>query len=193
MCGHILAFEGPAGSGKGFHIDKLRASPEYGGNEDVVFLERPKLARNLGPQVGAWSSSYLEYQAVSAAVMMPTRTFVVDRFLLSRWVYKAFEEFSGLDRDFVTNLQCGWYSMVELACAESDRRIGPATFEEHGWSPQAHIKVLLPSLDQLCWNRLQSGRQYPFNPQKELYLYREAALRTQDALWMDLTIELVEF
>jgi len=170
----IIAWEGPAGSGKSWRIRQMQAG------EDVTILERPKLPRNLGPALGAWSSSWLEYQAVSAAVMWPKRTFVVDRFLLSRWVYRAIEE-GELD-EFKTRrrLQGCWDALVTMAQGEAWRRMGVWVNEP----PQVLLNVLLPDLEELCERRrsgLADGKTYPFSPATELTLYAQVA-RLADGL-----------
>lgn len=175
MKGHIIAFEGPAGSGKGWHMDQARALA----GEGAAFLERPRLPRDLGAAVGAWSSAYLEFMAISAAVMMPEKTFYSDRFLLSRWVYKAIEDGGRLDRDFERKLEESWHRMCALAQCEAMARIGYRPWGR----PDAEVIVLLPSLEGLVSRRRMAfarGREYPFSPELELRLYREALARAQD-------------
>lgn len=193
MRGNIVAYEGPAGSGKGFHLSKLQQLPNFGGREDVTFIPRPSLPRDLGPQLGAWSSSFLEYQAICAAVMMPERTFYVDRFVLSRWVYKAFEDGGQIDANLEYHVEMSWEQLGTVAVVEAMRRIGRTQV----WTrPEATIFVLLPSLERLVANRrkawAESGRQYPFNPASELKMYREVALRVQDAHIPGLSVHLIE-
>lgn len=192
MRGNIVAYEGPAGSGKGFHLSKLQQLPNFGGREDVTFIPRPTLPRNLGPQLGAWSSSYLEYMAICAATMMPERTFYVDRFVLSRWVYKAFEENDQVDPQLERKVRASWNEMCELALCEAHRRIGVVLRRP----AEATIRVLMPSLEQLCANRrvgMESGRSYPFSPCQELDLYRQVATRVKNAGIPGLAVVLVEF
>lgn len=186
----IIAYEGPAGSGKGFHISQLKGL--LGDEPTVSFLPRPSLPRDLGPQVGAWSSSYLEYMAISAATMMPETTFYVDRFILSRWVYKAIEEHGLVDLQLERKVAQSWFDMRNLADDEAHRRIG-GVLRLHA---TADIKVLMPSIGQLAANRMQGraqGREYPFSPCQELDLYRQVATRVGKANIPGLTVEILEF
>lgn len=186
----IVAYEGPAGSGKGFHLSQLKGV--LANEESVAFIPRPSLPRDLGPQVGSWSSSYLEYQAIAAATMMPEKTFYVDRFILSRWVYKAIEDHGLVEPKLEWKVAAGWEEMKELADNEAWRRIGGALRP----SVTANIKVLLPSIGQLASNRMQGraqGREYPFSPCQELDLYRQVAIRVQNARIPGITIDILEF
>jgi hypothetical protein len=187
----IIAYEGPAGSGKGFHLSQLKGLLQH--EASVKFLPRPSLPRDLGPEVGAWSSSYLEYMAIAAATMMPETTFYVDRFVLSRWVYKAIDTDNGLvDLQLERKVAQSWFDMRNLADDEAFRRIG-GILRLHC---EANIKVLMPSIGQLAANRMQGraqGREYPFSPCQELDLYRQVATRIGRANIPGLTIDILEF
>lgn len=161
----IHAFEGPSGSGKGYAVEHWEGP--------ALRMERPVLPRCLDPWAGAWSSSFLEYQAIAAATMS-RQDVVVDRFLLSRWVYRAWD-------DGTFKLRPTWYAEMNrsvrrlktMAVAEAWDRIGQAIYLH----PLVKLTVLLPELHVLEQQRSWTGKYYPFSGLIETRLYREIAER----------------
>lgn len=163
--GNIIAIEGPAGSGKSTLVKGLASV-----RPDLVTIERPTFGRSIGPALGSWSSSYLEYQAIAGATMTE-HTFLTDRFLLSRWVYRHFEGIGTGPSHSVDQMLNSYSNLHTTAMAEMVMRTGLG----HTHPLCVFIIVLLPSLHNLIKQRRFGGKHYPFGASKELYLYSELA------------------
>lgn len=155
----IYAFEGPSGSGKGYQVEAFHSG--------VMKLDRPVLPRCLDNWAGAWSSSFLEYQAIAAATM-GRQDVCVDRFLISRWVYRAMQFDGGMLRpQWYAEMARSFRRLKGMAVAEACDRMGNAIFLH----PAVELVVLLPDLHKLELQRQQTGKLYPFNGTAESVLY----------------------
>lgn len=178
---YLIAYEGPSGSGKGYNVAKLAADEPH-----LWVMERPTFGRVLENWEGAWTSSYLEYQAVAAAVM-GVKNVLVDRFLISRWVYRAMQFGHNTPPEYCfEEMSTSFRNMVRMAIDERTLRL-------HGMAQstfRCQIRVLLPTLDELQRRRALSGKQYPFDAVQELALYRFFAvgLRDRPTNWLEVVI-----
>ncbi len=166
MQGEIVAFEGPSGSGKSYHLAIWES-------EGYRVLRRTPSPRVNTNGFGAWSSAGHEYTAIAAATMEPDVPVFVDRFLLSRWVYRALQ----FNRGVLTD---EWqFEMIRslrrmLSTASNDK--ADRMYAAPGLYPKITINVLLPSLEVLYMQRRASGKEYPFDAEQELTLYHEVSL-----------------
>jgi hypothetical protein len=188
----IYAIEGPAGSGKSTWLRRKRHELSLGDTKYMV-LDRPTFPRQHETGMGAWSSSYLEYQAIAAAVMMPDRDYYVDRFLLSRWVYRAIQFNGGeLTPNWRREMENSYHQLRTTAIAEANFRIDYNFYR----TALVHITLLMPSLNQLMYQRAQASetlRVYPFDAATELRAYGEIfAGLTREPLF-GTVIELVKY
>lgn len=169
----IVAFEGPAGAGKDYALAQM---------EGGIKIERPtNLPRNMKPEMGAWTSSVFDYQAIAASVMFPHANVYVNRFLLSRFIYQAIEQGKDtLTREFEANVLKTYTNLLNTACDEADTRLDLVRAQ---YREQVTINVIIPDLETLVARRKKSsevtGRRYPFSPQLERSLYLQAVERMQ--------------
>lgn len=164
----IYAFEGPSGAGKSYAVKKtIEMYP------NAPILERPAMPREQKPWFGAYSSSYLEYQAIAYATMSQGPV-IVDRFMMSRWIYRAIQDNNGrLQSAWYNELTTSWRNLKNVAMMEAWNRLANKSLLQ----PTAIITVLLPPLHQLQFQRQTTNKQYPFPAQLELELYTEMAQR----------------
>lgn len=167
----IYAYEGPSGSGKGYHLNLAEA-------QGYNYLPRPTYPRNQGPHLGSFSSSSYEYTCIAYATMMEQDVWA-DRFLLSRFVYRAFEEGKLDPQAARVRIHNSWANMRELAQAEAMTRLG------HSMMPiSAHIYLLMPTVGRLQHQRHHSGREYPFDLIQESRYYRDIYRAIEaDPIW----------
>lgn len=164
----IWAFEGPSGSGKGYSVEQFT----NGGKEFIVPI-RPVLPRCLDNWAGAWTSSFLEYQAIAAATMSQ-KDVCVDRFLISRWIYRAMQFNNNiLTDDWYEEMKRSFRRLKVMAVAEAWDRMGRVLYMH----PTVELIVLLPSLNKLDAQRAQTGKEYPFDAYYESLLYCATADR----------------
>jgi len=187
----ITAIEGPAGSGKSTMFEKLIDT--YKGYPNQTFFARPQFPRSMSPGLGAWGSSYLDYMAIAAAIMMPENDYWVDRFLISRTVYMAIQDNnSQLFPDWYQRLHNSYTMLVTTAICDANYRIA-LDFRDR---PKVEIRVLVPSLKQLLVQREQAsrttGRSYAFRAETERALYLEVALGLQQEPIPGIAICIVE-
>lgn len=177
----IYAYEGPAGSGKGWEIQQLRALYPR-----ANILDRPTMPREQEPWFGAYSSSYLEYQAIAFATMSQ-KDVVVDRFMLSRWIYRAIQNNNGkLGSIWYNELTMSWRNLKNVAMMEAWNRLANKSLLQ----PTAIITVLLPPLHLLIGQREQSGKEYPFSAKLELELYTEMIQKLQSDPITGISVEI---
>lgn len=178
----IYAFEGPSGSGKGYQFSAHALA-----HPDWFRMDRPHLPREMTSWMGAWSSSFLEYMAISAA-MFSGRDVLVDRFLFSRPVYRAMQFNNnqlliGWRQDVIDS----WEALQRSALGEASRRLGtvhlPVT---------ANIMVLLPPLSILLSRRQFTNKEYPFDAKIESDLYEQIAeeFRTRPHEGIDVRVKI---
>ncbi len=169
MRGTIVAYEGPSGSGKSYKLKQLEGR----------VIRRPNFSneRVHTPGFGAWSSSAQEYMCIAAATMEPDIPVYSDRFLLSRWVYRAIQSNKGyLSHEWKYEIIDSLRRMLSMASHDMCNRMDVAP----GLYPEITINVRLPTLSTLNDYRGMSGKEYPFDGETELRLYRQVAeeLRT---------------
>ncbi len=178
----IYAWEGPAGSGKDFRYNKAKTL--LGSN--IIPIDRPVLPRCLENWAGAWSSSFMEYQAAAAATMSQ-KNVLCNRFLLSRWVYRAFQFNDGkLNDTWYAEMARSFRRLKTMAVAEAWDRMGQALYLH----PNVEITVLLPDLHVLEHQRAITGKLYPFPAIYELNTYSYIAKQLQERPITGITIHI---
>lgn len=154
----IWAVEGPAGAGKSTWIAKQP--------ENLFRIKRPEMPRNQGPVLGSWSSSLNEYAAITYATMFRADC-LVDRFLLSRAVYRAIEEGS-LRSSWYRDMRSMYRSLLNTAVDQYHYRVDDTHIV---LQPHVHITVLIPTEERLNQQRETCDKMYPFKAGVEIYLY----------------------
>ena len=180
---YIVAVEGPAGSGKSTWIrQQVLSKPDY------HFIQRPQWPRQMNAEDGAINSSVYEFHGILDATLYRTPV-LMDRFLLSRWVYRALQSGS-LTNSFRSEMNSSWRNMRNCAVNEAHARLDQ---DKIYVQPPAHITVLLPAYSELSERRNKTvGKTYPFSAQDELDLYYiiATALMEHPIFGIDVTIQL---
>lgn len=166
--GTIFAVEGPSGAGKDHFISHY---PDPG----IFKIPRPIYPRLLSPKLGVYSSSIADYQAIAYAMIMD-QDCMVNRFLLSRYVYMAFEK--GM---LPGSISYDWFKFNAAADLWKSF-LGHMNHvkEEYylrDWNqlrvtvPTIIMTVILPNMEILRARRANTGKEYPFDPVIESTLY----------------------
>lgn len=166
----IYVVEGPAGSGKTRLIQALAERGIWTPVEPIIDFERPRAFS--GPE-GVAYSLVKDHISMTSALMTPRDTIpVIDRWMLSQWVYGEIRRNELFDLAHGYSQAFSAMSSVNSIALELLYRQGKRMADIGSVVVYVHIFVLLPGLDLLKRNREKAGRSFPYDPKTETHKYR---------------------
>lgn len=173
----LFVMEGPAGSGKSFQIsinnDLWTEVPR------VATLPRPRSYDGLE---GIMLSQLKDMQTSTVlAYQDPSKTYVVDRWLLSQLVYGSIRQNRGLHSGYVFELIKS--GIQNIACAFEEKMIRSRDIQpSFKLNIVVDFLILLPTVELLTMQRSGGKKEYPYDPETEIKMYRTMAdiLSSQD-------------
>lgn len=159
----IYAIEGPSGAGKTSLVQ---------GQDATVTKFYKQWPRVMNKEQAVFYSSLADYEVLLYAVTFQQPVYS-DRFLIGRWVYRAFEV-GHLDPLWYQQMQTSLKVLRTAVATEYMQRTGDRNYPTQ---PTIDLMVLLPDIDQVAHQREASGKSYPFDLDFEYQLYDLIARR----------------
>lgn len=168
MASYILIVEGPAGSGKSTIINTLK------NDLGCAAIQRSLPVRNPGAVDAALTSWRLDLIKVQDAIVAPEQVALVDRCMLSQWVYGNIRAGHRRPKPSASSVWMDYRDVLHHTQVDLENRLQMAGLEAPA-PPQFGFLILLPPLPRLISQRERAGRDFSFDPEKELEFYGEAA------------------